>query len=167
MKKLKVLLVAGGISIISCMTAFAGEWKQDNAGWWYQNDDGSYPVEQWSVIDGDYYYFGDNGYMKTGWLATDDGKWYYLNPSGELRYEDLVENGTTYHFDENGVCTNPTESGIDFDSDYKSILDQELLEAEKRLMDRPSYREVYEEKIVYEHDVAPAEVKNRFGLADM
>ena len=68
---------------------------------------------------------------------------------------------------DDGNATFTQEVTYDFDSDYKSILDQELLEAEKRLMDRPSYREVYEEKIVYEHDVAPAEVKNRFGLADM
>ena len=26
------------------MTAFAAQWQQDDFGWWWQNDDGSYPV---------------------------------------------------------------------------------------------------------------------------
>lgn len=30
------LLLTLGITV----TAFAGEWKQDHVGWWYQNDDG-------------------------------------------------------------------------------------------------------------------------------
>ena len=40
---------------------FAAEWKQDNSGWWYQNDDGSYPINTWKEIDGKQYYFGNDG----------------------------------------------------------------------------------------------------------
>ena len=29
------------------MTAFAAQWQEDDFGWWWQNDDGSYPVSQW------------------------------------------------------------------------------------------------------------------------
>ena len=34
------------------MTAFAAQWQQDDFGWWWQNDDGSYPVSQWLWLDG-------------------------------------------------------------------------------------------------------------------
>ena len=113
------------------------------------------------------------GYMRTGWIQTTGGNWYYLNPSGEIRYEDLDENGVTYHFDSKGICTNPSEngsedgSGLNFNSDYQSILDMERLKAEKRLMDQNNNSQNYEESIVYEHDVAPTTPTNRYGLSDM
>lgn len=47
MKKTKLLFATLGVSAILSMTSFAGEWKQDNTGWWYQNDDGTYPVSSW------------------------------------------------------------------------------------------------------------------------
>ena len=25
------------------ITAYAGQWQQDSTGWWYEEDDGSYP----------------------------------------------------------------------------------------------------------------------------
>lgn len=54
-----------------CMTTFAGEWKQDATGWWYQNDDGGYPVSTWQEIDGKQYYFNENGYLLTNTITPD------------------------------------------------------------------------------------------------
>lgn len=167
MKKMKVFITSVLLSSALSITALAGEWKQDDIGWWYQNDDGSYTTDTWQNIEGKNYLFDANGYMRTGWIHTVSGKWYYLNPTGEMRYDDLTENGITYHFDSNGYCTNPNnESG--FDSDYQSILNEEQLEAQKRLLDQgTSTGNAYEENIVYEHDAAPQPIKNRFPLADM
>lgn len=49
MKKnfVKVLTLATLLSTFYPLTSFAGEWKSDNNGWWYQNDDGSYPKNTW------------------------------------------------------------------------------------------------------------------------
>ena len=54
MKKnfVKVLTLATLLSTFYPLTSFAGEWKSDNNGWWYQNDDGSYPKNTWQWIDG-------------------------------------------------------------------------------------------------------------------
>lgn len=52
MKKVKLFFAVSVASAVLSMTSFAGEWKQDNTGWWYQNDDGSYPVNSWKEIDG-------------------------------------------------------------------------------------------------------------------
>ncbi len=69
------------------LTAFAGEWKKDNVGWWWQNDDGSYPVSCWEWLDGNQdgveesYCFDANGYMYAdtttpdGYTVNTDGAW--------------------------------------------------------------------------------------------
>lgn len=44
MKSLKVLGLAIGMSFSLPLLSYAGEWKQDTTGWWWQNDDGTYPV---------------------------------------------------------------------------------------------------------------------------
>lgn len=56
-------------------------WKQDGTGWWYQNADGSYPVNQWREVNGKQYYFGADGYMLAdtttpdGYSVGADGAW--------------------------------------------------------------------------------------------
>ena len=88
MKKnfVKVLTLATLLSAFSPLTSFAGEWKSDNNGWWYQNDDGSYPKNTWQWIDGnkdgvsESYYFNENGYLltnttKDGCTVNGDGAW--------------------------------------------------------------------------------------------
>lgn len=56
---------------------------------------------------------------------------------------------------------------MNFQNDYQSILDRERLVAEKRLMDQQIENETYEDTIVYNHDMAPAETTDRYGLTDM
>lgn len=71
MRKLKVLALAAALSLSMASTAFAGSWKQDDKGWWYQEDDGSYPTNTWKEIKGKYYYFGADGYMLSNGVAPD------------------------------------------------------------------------------------------------
>ena len=66
MKKARLFLATLSMSAIMCMTALAAEWKQDQTGWWYQNDDGSYSQNVLKKIDSYWYYFDSTGYMKTG-----------------------------------------------------------------------------------------------------
>lgn len=39
------------------VTAWAGEWKQDEGQWCYQNDDGTYAEMGWHWINGKCYHF--------------------------------------------------------------------------------------------------------------
>lgn len=73
MKKVKLFFAVGVASAVLSMTSFAGEWKQDASGWWYQNDDGSFTRNGWQNISGKQYYFNENGYMLHD-TATPDGK---------------------------------------------------------------------------------------------
>jgi len=72
----------------SSVVAFAGEWKQDEVGWWWQDDNDSYPVSCWRWLDGnndniaECYYFNELGYIVTstevqGYLLNVDGTWIY------------------------------------------------------------------------------------------
>ena len=70
-KKIATGVLVGVLSVLTSMTAFAGQWIQDSKGWWYQNDDGSYPVSTWKLIDGnndslcEWYYFDSEGWLVT------------------------------------------------------------------------------------------------------
>lgn len=48
-KQAAMFAMAMAMTIGAATTAMAGQWKQDTKGWWWQNDDGSYPVSQWPV----------------------------------------------------------------------------------------------------------------------
>lgn len=53
-------------------TEITSGWKQDDAGWWYQNLDGSYTKSAWRRVGDQYYYFNENGYMLYN-TTTPDG----------------------------------------------------------------------------------------------
>lgn len=88
MRKLLLASISAlAILAAGSMTVYAGEWKQDDKGWWYQKDDGSYPVSTWERIDtnGDGldkgYYFNSDGYLLTDSVAPDG---YQVNGEGAL-----------------------------------------------------------------------------------
>lgn len=73
----KVLLASAVFGVSASMTSFAGMWRVDNGQKWYQNEDGSYPQNGWTWIDGDYdgvsecFYFDANGYVLTNGVTPD------------------------------------------------------------------------------------------------
>ena len=90
MKKLRLIIATAILSAITSTIAFAGEWKQDTVGWWYQEEGGKYLTSQWKWIDAnkdgiaECYYFGDNGYLLTnttidGSSVNGDGCWVVNN----------------------------------------------------------------------------------------
>lgn len=81
MKKLLILLTAALISMVASFTSFAGEWKQDKAGWWYDNGDSTFAKDGWNWIDGKCYYFTSEGYClintttPDGYTVDENGAW--------------------------------------------------------------------------------------------
>ena len=90
-KSLVALGLAIGMSLSMSLLSYAGEWKQDNIGKWYQNDDGTYPVSQWKWIEFNNgglevcYYFNENGYLVVNTTTPDT---YMVNENGAW-----IENG--------------------------------------------------------------------------
>ena len=132
MKKAKLLLAVLGTTATMSMTSFAGEWKQDTSGWWYQNDDGSYLTNQWfQDFDGKWYYLNESGYMLTNGTAPDgrsvgaDGVW-VDTVSGEPKnvlYEidswlirDVWNNGFCdfYHYEYDGLSSTGESIDINY-----------------------------------------------------
>jgi len=103
MSEFKTLLLALGLSLVMIFTAFAGQWQQAGIGWWYQNDDGSYPSNQWMEIDGKYYYFNENGYMLSNTLTSDgyyvleDGAWQKFKDVSNPRFGFLISIPATWN----------------------------------------------------------------------
>ena len=93
MKKKSLIILASTLimSLSLPLLSYAGEWKEDNIGKWYQNDDGSYPVNQWKWIEFNNgglelcYYFNESGYLVVNATTPDN---YIVNENGAW-----IENG--------------------------------------------------------------------------
>ena len=77
MKKMKLIATSALIALACNMTSFAGSWQNDGIGYWWQDDNGSYPTSSWQWIDGnndgvsEMYYFDSNGYCLLNTTAPD------------------------------------------------------------------------------------------------
>ncbi len=83
-------------------TKAIGAWKQDDAGWWFQKTDGSYPKNEWLLNNGFWYWFNEAGYMATGWVLYNNS-WYYLNLSGAMAKGWIEQNGNWYYLNTSGA----------------------------------------------------------------
>lgn len=103
MNRIKTMVIVIALSSAFCFNAFAGEWKSDNNGWWYQNEDGSYAKNSWKEINGNWYYFNEGGYMLSD-TTTPDG--YTVDKSGAwIKSEEPATasgNTKTYAFENKG-----------------------------------------------------------------
>lgn len=135
-KQLLVGLLSATMVVGSAMPAFAAEWKKDDIGWWYEEDNGQYPTATWKFINNNWFYFQHSGYASTGWIFESgrwyfadsdcymltgwvnvEGKNYYLNPisdgtKGAMLTGNVEIDGVTYTFDETGACTTAAPAGI-------------------------------------------------------
>ncbi len=68
-------------------------WKQDDTGWWYQNEDGSYLQYDWTELNGDWYFFGSDGYMVTDKVIRWGNDSYYMAPDGKMAINQAVPDG--------------------------------------------------------------------------
>lgn len=130
MKKFKLLLTTLIISSMLSITVLAGQWLQDGTGWWYQNDNGTYIVNDWQYIDGNWYCFNHNGYMYSNqWIGN-----YYVGSNGAMLVNTITPDGYRVGTDGAWVNTRPLApskaltdafAGIDMfaDSDTASLID--------------------------------------------
>ena len=96
MKKLTAFCMGLTFAVAAALPAYAGTWRQDASGWWYQNDDGTYPAGGWQWIDGngdgtaECYYFYSDGYM----AYNNDIDGYHVNDAGQWTVGDRVQKKT-------------------------------------------------------------------------
>lgn len=80
----------------------AAAWKRNSTGWWWQEDNGSYPQNAFKQVNGQTYYFDDRGYMVTGWKKVNNN-WYYFNPNGAMATGWKQVGNTWYYLNGSGI----------------------------------------------------------------
>lgn len=96
-KKLMTTILAGVMISAFSIPAYAGSWQSDSTGWWWQNDDGSYPANSWQWLYGnsdgtaECYYFDGTGYMLAN-TTTPDG--YSVDGTGAWIVNGVVQTQT-------------------------------------------------------------------------
>ena len=116
MKKAIAIVIATATMASQAMPTFAAEWKQNEIGYWYQEDNGSYPTNSWKWINGRCYYFDSNGYMLAS-TTTPDG--YTVDASGAWTVNGVVQTQSTgqtsgaVHHNENYDPAHPLAGKID------------------------------------------------------
>jgi len=130
MKKITKLLLGGVLVIflLALASQVKADWHQDNIGWWYSTNNGSYYKDTLAYIDKNVYRFDERGYMITGWYLEEyrdtsgsllkdwsyfdpvsgarlgegwqqiDGKWYYLYSNSIARGKGFIDE-KNYYFD--------------------------------------------------------------------
>ena len=110
--KIILLLVACGITVAMSITAFAGQWRQDTEGWWYDFGDGTWPANQWVWIDGNQdgvaesYWFGQDGYCLSD-TTTPDG--FTVDINGAWVQNGQVQTSTVSSADSSTIVINTGE----------------------------------------------------------
>lgn len=119
MKKVLTLAITAALTATMHISCLAAGWRQNTVGYWYENDNGTWPANTWEWIDGNQdgraecYYFNESGYMLSNTITPDgyqvnaDGAWIEngivqirlvpTNPSEHIS----VSNTTTDHSTEN------------------------------------------------------------------
>lgn len=107
MKRFKILCAVLGLSVLSSITAYAGQWQQTGTQWKYQNDDGSYAVG-WQWLDGngdsiaECYYLNNDGIMLASCTTPDN---YTVNADGQWVVDGVIQT----KFIENNTSTQETQ----------------------------------------------------------
>ena len=116
MKKAIAIVIATATMASQAMPTFAAEWKQNEIGYWYQEDNGSYPTNSWKWINGRCYYFDSNGYMLAntttpdGYTVDATGAW---TVNGAVQTQSTGQTSGTVHHNKNYDPAHPLAGKID------------------------------------------------------
>ena len=112
-------------------------WIQDSVGWYFKNQDGTYPFNAWKKIDGNWFRFNNDGYaLENQWYKDEQGLWYWLKQGGYMAIGWQFINGKWYYFNNDGemqtgwiqyfdkwyYCTN--ENGNMVSKEVRKIVDK-------------------------------------------
>ena len=100
MKKRVISILLGVIATLTLGVSFPKEahadWKKDNIGWYYQDNNSYYTG--WKLIDNNWYYFYSDGYMATNKKIGD----YFVNSTGAWTNEITADEARELIYNEDG-----------------------------------------------------------------
>ena len=79
--------------------------EKETGKWWYKNQDGSYPHNEWKKIGDNWFYFDENGYAyQEKWLKYKN-EWYYFDKDCYMVHDKWITIGEeTFYFNDWGTC---------------------------------------------------------------
>ncbi len=122
-KKIVLIALTAGLSVLSCIPAFASGWQKDTVGWWYGTNENNttWYNSGWQWVDGnndgiaESYYFNSNGYIAVnttvdGYTVNNDGAW---TVNGIVQTKQVTADNTTTQTSQSGGAgsTNQQTSG--------------------------------------------------------
>lgn len=122
-KRLALVALTAGLSVLSCIPAFASGWQKDTVGWWYGTNENNttWYNSGWQWVDGnndgiaESYYFNSNGYIAVnttvdGYTVNNDGAW---TVNGIVQTKQVTADNTTTQTPQSGGAgsTNQQTSG--------------------------------------------------------
>lgn len=78
-------------------------WIEDEYGWWYRHEDGSYTRDGWEQIGGKRYWFNGDGYAYRCQWVKDKDRWYYLGADNAMVTGFQAIDGEVFYFDASGA----------------------------------------------------------------
>lgn len=141
MKKNRGILLGlvATMSLSMSILTYAGEWKQDTIGWWWQNDDGTYPANKWEWLDGnkdgiaECYYFNEKGYCVIATTTPDN---YTVNENGAWIVNGVVQTKDVI------MSTGDREITDEMHREFQDEIDRKTKEDAEKLLDE--YKAFYE-----------------------
>ena len=79
-------------------------WIKDSVGWYFKNQDGTYPFNAWKNIDGNWFRFNKDGYaLENTWYQDEQGRYFWLKDGGYMAIGWLKVGDFWYYFENNGA----------------------------------------------------------------
>lgn len=127
-KRAAAAVLAAALTVGSAQAAWAAGWIQDEKGWWYEREDGTWPVNTWwEDENGMWYLFDENGYIYTNCYRVVDGVVYPFLSNGMWAGYALADiqpgvwNGTVYLNQWSGLTVSLPEGTV-FDYELDSAM---------------------------------------------
>ena len=162
MKKvlLKTFAVAGCLSLLASVPAFAG-WEKTDDGLWHYSDNGSYMTNAWKLDGGSWFYLNENGTLALSqFVSGDDGSLYYVNADGQMVENQWINIGGTYYYAGNGgaiLKNTTTPDGYYVDSN--GVWDQSIAQVQGETEGQSQQLEVLDELKPASWEAVKAEAK--------
>lgn len=135
MKKvlLKTFAVAGCLSLLASVPAFAG-WEKTDDGLWHYSNNGSYIKNAWKLDGGSWFYLNENGTLALSqFVSGDDGSLYYVNADGQMVENQWINIGGIYYYAGNGgAILKNTTTPDGYYVDANGVWDQSVAQVEKK-----------------------------------
>lgn len=136
-KKSAVLAVP--MALLCSVSAFAGQWEEEDVTWKYLQDDGSYAADVWQWIDGDgdglaeCYHFNEDGWLDLNtvvdnWIVNSKGQWTMGGNVQQLDLGATAEEIGAFFAAANAKASGLMDMDADIDAVMKFTVDQESMD---------------------------------------